>query len=101
MLLLGILSVLQISFLPGYLIVRALRMDDGAIKTWILSFTLSVLFNHWLVVALVTMHGYHGLTVYAIFAVELGILGWMEFAGLGTPIGALVAGDQKRVKELF
>src|SRR5262245_57317312 len=101
MFLLGMLSVLQISFLPGYLIVRALRMDNGAIKTWILSFTLSVLFNQWLVVALVTIHGYYSLTVYAIFAVELGILGWMEFAGLGTPIAVLVADDLKRVKELF
>ena len=100
MFLLGMLSVLQISFLPGYLIVRALRMDNGAIKTWILSFTLSVLFNHWLIVALVTAHSYYSLTVYAIFAVELGILGWMEFAGLGTPIAVLCADDQKRVKEL-
>jgi len=101
MLILGMLSVLQICFLPGYLAVRALRMDDGAIKAWVLSFTMSLVINHLFVFALVTFHVYYSSTVYFIFGIELAILAWMQYARLGMPAAPLLAEDWQRVRNLL
>ena len=101
MLILGILSIFQIAVLPGYLAVRALRMDDGAIKAWVLSFTMSLVINHLLVLALVSLHIYYSLTVYFIFGIELAILAWMHYTRLGMPAASLLAEDSQRIRNLL
>ena len=50
MALLGVLSILQIVFLPGYLLVRVLRLRGGVLATLVLAFALSLIANHALVV---------------------------------------------------
>jgi hypothetical protein len=101
MFLLGLLSIIQIVFLPGYLAARALRMaEDGAIKTWILSFTLSLVINHLLVFALVIFHAYNRVSLYSIFGLELLLLAWMQYAALGMPSASLFAKDRQRISDL-
>jgi hypothetical protein len=76
-------------------------MDDGALKTWILSFTISLIINHLLVFVLVTFHVYGSALLYFVFGIELLILIWMQHARLGTPATRLIADDQQRVRVLI
>lgn len=98
--LLGLLSVLQIVFLPGFLVTRMLKVNDGLIKTWILSFTLSLIINHFLVMILVLFKIYCGTTVYIIFGVEVGLVGWLVRNDVGKPIRVVLGGDGQRIKDL-
>lgn len=102
MILLGFLSVIQIVFLPGYIVARSLHLDrDGAIKTWLLAFPLSLVINHFMVVALVVAHAYTIAAVYFIFGVELLLLTWMELAGTGAAAADLWARDRERIARLL
>jgi hypothetical protein len=55
----GLLALLQGIFLPGYLIARRLRLDDGLVKTGILAFGLSLVVNYH-VTLLFTLLGIQG-----------------------------------------
>jgi hypothetical protein len=74
MALLGLLSILQIVFLPGYLLVRSLRLRGGILATLVLTFALSLVANHALVAGLVVLGIYRPVVVYAVFAAETAIL---------------------------
>jgi len=76
MFVLGLLSVIQIVFLPGYLALRCLKLDKGAAGTLILSFALSLVINYFLVFLLVLFHIYNSPVMYCVFALETGILLW-------------------------
>jgi len=78
MVLLGILSILQIVFLPGYLLVRFLRLGGGVLATLVLAFALSLVANYLLVTGLVVLGIYRPAFAYVIFAVETAILMWVE-----------------------
>ena len=73
MLWLGLLSIVQVAFLPGYLALRAARLTEGLWRTLMLSFALSLVINHFLVLALVLVGCYRPGVVYAVFAVELAL----------------------------
>lgn len=74
---LGFCALIQIAFLPGYLLVRALRWSDGALQTLLLSFALSLLINFYLVALLVALHIYITPVVLAIFFLEVtAALAW-------------------------
>jgi len=45
-LLFSVIALVQVAFLPGYLIARWLRLDDGLAKTWTISFGLSLIANY-------------------------------------------------------
>lgn len=68
---LGCGSLLQIAFLPGYLLVRWRRWATGGLQSLILSFALSLLINFYLVVALVGLNLYDTPVLLALFGVEL------------------------------
>ena len=70
MLWLGLLSVVQVAFLPGYLVLCALRLAVRPAQTLVLSFALSLVLNHFLVLALVLLGCYRAGVMYAIFALE-------------------------------
>lgn len=73
MALLGVLSILQIGFLPGYLLVRALRLRGGVLATFVLAFALSLVANHVLVAGLVVLRVYRPAIVYAVYAAEAAL----------------------------
>ena len=70
----GLLSLVQIVVLPGYLLLRVLRIGRGIVATCILSFALSLVINHFLVAGLVVLGIYRPAVIYAVFAVVLAIL---------------------------
>ena len=84
MALLGLLSILQIAFLPGYLLVRALRLRGGVPATLVLAFALSLIANHVLVAGLVVLGIYRPCVVYAVFIAEAAIALWLERRWLQT-----------------
>ena len=76
MLWLGLLSVVQVAFLPGYLVLCALRLAVRPGQTLVLSFALSLVLNHFLVLALVLLGCYKAGVMYAIFALEAALFAW-------------------------
>jgi len=42
----SLIALVQVAFLPGYLITRRLRLDDGLVGTWIVAFGLSLIVNY-------------------------------------------------------
>ena len=84
MALLGVLAILQIVFLPGYLLTRALRLRGGTLTTLVLAFALSLIANHVLVVGLVVLGIYRPALVYAVFAAETAALLWIQRRSLQT-----------------
>ncbi|MEA3351702.1 MAG: hypothetical protein U9Q82_13875 [Chloroflexota bacterium] len=71
MLLLGTLSFIQITFLPGILILKAFKIKPGAIQTLTFSFGLSLISNHLIVLAITAVGINISYTYYTIFAIEL------------------------------
>ena len=68
-------ALLQLLALPGWLLVRSLRLDrDGPLQTALYSFGLSLLLNHLLVVALVVLGVYTRPVLLGVLALELGLL---------------------------
>ncbi|MBU4212751.1 MAG: hypothetical protein L6437_05750 [Kiritimatiellae bacterium] len=73
----GFCALIQIAFLPGFLLVRARRWSDGALQTFLLSFALSLLINFYLVALLVALRIYITPVVLGIFFLELAAaLAW-------------------------
>ena len=74
---LGLMSIVQVAFLPGYLALRAARLAGGPVsRTLVLSFALSLVINHFLVVGLVLAGWYRPGVIYAVFAVEAALAVW-------------------------
>ena len=76
MLWLGLLSIVQVAFLPGYLALWAVGLNEPPRRTLVLSFALSLVINHFLVVGLVLLGCYRPGVIYGIFAAELAALAW-------------------------
>ena len=85
---LGLLSIVQIAILPGYLLARALRLRGGLLATLVLAFALSLVVNHALVAGLVLLGIYRPAVVYAIFAAETAL-----FLFLPSPSGRGAGGE--------
>ncbi len=96
--LLGVLGLIQTVFLPGYLIVRFLRIDGGLIAGCVLSFGLSLVANYLLVAGLAVLGIYRPTVMYAVFAVELTVLLWLDRARLQISLGDVIShvGSQAR-----
>src|SRR5271157_404090 len=67
----GLASLLQITVLPGFLIVRALKCKFDACLTIIFSFALSLIANYFLVFLLTVLGLYISPVVYLIFVCEV------------------------------
>jgi hypothetical protein len=81
LMLLGILSILQVAFLPGFLLVIAIRIGRGWLEIALLSFASSLILNYIVVVLLVTMGLYQPWVVRGLFGMELlalGVIGWRQ-----------------------
>ncbi|MDF2940346.1 MAG: hypothetical protein K0R66_988 [Gammaproteobacteria bacterium] len=72
--LMGFLAILQMVFLPGYLVLRAFHLKLPIIRVGLLSFSLSFLANYILVFCLTLLHAYTASVVWGIVAIEWIIL---------------------------
>ena len=84
MLVLTIAAVLQVTFLPGYLVWRIAGLR-GRGHVLLVSFGLSLLLNHLLVLALTLTRTYSRPVMLLLFLGELGALVWMERRALLAP----------------
>lgn len=89
MLLQGLCSILQVGFLPGVLVLMYARLACGLLRTLVLSFALSLVINHFLVVGLVWAGQFRPPVMWTIFAVEMAILLWTVQGHLLRPVGDL------------
>lgn len=72
------IALAQVVALPGYLLVRLLRLDrEGLLQTAFLSFGASLVLNHLLVVLLVVMGAYQRPVLVGVLAVECALLAWL------------------------
>jgi hypothetical protein len=80
MLFLGFLSVLQLAFVPGYIVLSVFRFDQKSLsQTLVYSFALSLLVNYLLVYLLAALGLYQAATIYMILAVEWIYLGYLLY----------------------
>jgi hypothetical protein len=77
MLIKAFLSLLQIGFLPGFLVLRCLRLKTQLVQAVIVSFGLSLVINHFLVEGLTVFHLCTSTAFYVIFATEIAALFWL------------------------
>jgi len=75
---LGLLSLIQITFLPGFLVSKVLKIE-GFIKTLVLSFGLSLIINHFLIFGLTALGIYKTYIIYFIFGIELLLIKLLGF----------------------
>lgn len=54
----GILNLLQMAFIPGYLVWRAFKLESGVFRVIIFSFAFSLIINYVVVAFLTTWHIY-------------------------------------------
>src|SRR3990172_11279363 len=78
MLLLGVLSVLQLTLLPGLLLIRLFPGKRSLIQQFAYLFLLSLLANYGAVLLLVTVGLYLRPVVLALFALECAALAWLN-----------------------
>ena len=72
MFLLGLLSLVQILFLPGFLVLKLLKVkSDSLIQRFLYTFGISLSVNYFLVCLLVFLRIYIDLTIFIIFFIEL------------------------------
>ncbi len=74
MLISGLLSIIQVIFLPGFLLLFFLNMHKGVIRCILLSCALSLVINFYLVYLLTLLHVYNPYSVYMIVIIELAVL---------------------------
>jgi hypothetical protein len=65
------IALAQVAFLPGYLVTRWLRLDDGFVKTWVSSFGISLVVNYHLTLLLTFARLYERTALCAIIALEI------------------------------
>lgn len=90
MFILGMLSIIQITLLPGLLIQKIVKINKGIIQTLVYSFALSLIFNHLYVTILTHLGINYSILHYILFALEIGTLIYLFLSDLNKPIGAIL-----------
>lgn len=101
MLALGALAIIQVVFLPGFLVVHRLKLDQGLLRSLVLSFALSLVINYFAVWTLCTLGLYRHWTVYLLFAAEAVWLGWCIHKRPGLRLKSVPGGDGERLRLLL
>jgi hypothetical protein len=99
--LLGVLGLIQVVFLPGYLLLRALRIRSGFIAAAVLSFALSLLANYLLVVVLGVLGLYRPIAMYAVFAAELALWLRIDYRWLSSRLDRAIVDVRERTRSFF
>lgn len=92
MFLFGLMSVIQITILPGVLILKAFNIKRGIVQRLVFSFALSLIANHLIVFAITAIGLDISITYYVIFAIELILLILLYISALKNPIGRSIHG---------
>lgn len=100
MFLFGLIALLQTAFLPGFLLLKLLRLSDGLLKTLILSFALSLVLNYLIVFFLVVVGAYGPPAMYGLLGLELLGLGYLLWFHRGKPEMAALQSDLQRAEDL-
>ncbi|MCQ8127903.1 hypothetical protein [Methylomonas rivi] len=80
MFILGVVSFLQITFIPGYIAIRFLRLDGiSLIQRAVYIFTLSLLINYIVVMPLASLNIYYSWLVFLLLAIEFIVIGGISF----------------------
>ncbi|MFC1894318.1 hypothetical protein ACFLYH_00025 [Candidatus Dependentiae bacterium] len=79
MFLLGVLSLIQIAFLPGFLLLRLFKLKLSLFITLIFSFALSLISNYVSIFFLTALGFYNRSVVYFTFCIELAFLLFLYF----------------------
>jgi hypothetical protein len=74
MFLFGLLAIVQMAFLPGFLLVYGLRLCRGPVRVITCSFCLSGLLNFFLVFFCLLLGIYTAVTLYVVLVIELSLL---------------------------
>ncbi len=77
MIILGILSILQIAFIPGVLAVKIIKGIDRGIPRLIVIFGISLVFNYFLVFILSVLHVYTKIFIFIFIFLELVTFIWL------------------------
>jgi hypothetical protein len=99
MFILGFVSLLQITFLPGILILKLFDLKKGFIQTIIMAFGISLIANH-LLVFLITAIGLNSTySFYGIFALELIAFFVLYINSLRESLESIAAREKERLLE--
>ena len=71
---LGTLAIIQMAFLPGFLLLKVISPKQGFIRTLVFSFALSLIFNYCIVALLTTFGIYQAWLIYLLIAIEVVFL---------------------------
>jgi hypothetical protein len=96
----GVLSFLQITFLPGYCVAKLCGIERIA-PVPILAFALSHVFNYALVVLLRATDHYDSTTVGIIVGLEIAVAVWLARQWLKTPVNHLARGIMRYPKQIW
>ena len=83
MFILGLCALLQITFLPGILILGVFDLRKGVIQTLVSAFGLSLIVNHILVFFITVLKLNISIVFYILFGLEIIALLWLERQWLG------------------
>jgi len=91
----GVLSFLQIIFLPGFLLLLSLKLNRGLLQTFILSFSMSLILNFFLVFILTAMGLYTATMITAVICGEIILLAWLVRKEWKKSLGSLLKEDRR------
>lgn len=74
MLILGLFSIIQALFLPGFIVLYFLELHQSLFRCLVLSAALSLVINFVFVFLLTLIHSYNSLTVFLLFGIEILLL---------------------------
>jgi hypothetical protein len=101
MLLLGVASIVQIAFLPGWLLLQAIDARSRGIRTLLLSFVLSHGLNYLFVSACVAAGCYQSEVVCSVFAAEVVALLYLTRQQRCSSVVAALATLNEKIKDGF
>jgi hypothetical protein len=87
----GLLALVQLTILPGFLFLHGIKLSPGFIKTIILAFALSLVINYCLVVLMIAAHIYVSAVVLLIFVGECILFGWFYRSAISLSLGQVSA----------
>jgi hypothetical protein len=96
MFILGMLSVFQVTFLPGVLILKAFKVQKRVISSLVFSLGLSLMANYIGVFILTALGLYTPLVIYVIFFLEIVLALWLYRESLTMSFGSLAIDTIKR-----
>ena len=86
MYILGILGILQMTILPGIILMKKINHQTRPIAYAIGVISTSLVFNYCMVFATTTLHVYNRVTLFFIAAFEIGLIIWLYLEAINKPI---------------